>query len=243
MNSEANKPLGNQSWLADFLSTKGFRPVSPDRFSNGKAIIEFTGNEFTAHPGSGDQAWSSDLEGADCATIKLLIEQILKMGPFVSDADRAKESVEKQRLDQALTGIANSIKEGPDTDSGIQLRRFLWALYNGHHLVNLWRMTCVLDSQNSAWVSDVFSGAFIGPLDEGQIKRALNLAGEMQRWDRVQTFPKHLDPIKEAVQSIDSALQAIPSSHFHTKLKDARNSLLDVLNAFDQPKALSNSEL
>ncbi len=51
--------------------------------------------------------------------------------------------MDKQRIERALNGIAATIKEGPDTGSGVQLRRFLWSLYNQQHLINLWRMTAL----------------------------------------------------------------------------------------------------
>jgi hypothetical protein len=34
------------------------------------------------------------------------------------------------RQEQALTKIALSIRDCPDTGGGVQLRRFLWSLYN-----------------------------------------------------------------------------------------------------------------
>ena len=44
------------------------------------------------------------------------------------------------RHEQALNQIAQCIRDCPDTGGGVQLRRFLWSLYNQHHLVNLWTL-------------------------------------------------------------------------------------------------------
>ena len=38
----------------------------------------------------------------------------------------------------AIELIAVRIRSSPDTSGGVQLRRFLWSLYNMHHMVNLW---------------------------------------------------------------------------------------------------------
>ncbi len=226
-----NESLAAEGWLEDFLAAKGFSRISAEAFSNGKATLCFDGKKFTAQPGSGDKAWTSNLEDADHSTIQLLLEQILKMRPFLSDAQLADERIEMDRLDRALAGVADTIKDGPDTHSGVQLRRFLWSLYNGHHLVNLWRMTCVLDSQRSAWISDIFAGAFVGLLTEAAIKRALSAAGEIERWDHVQPSSDDLNAIIEAERAIESVLRTLPPSRAHTELKHARDSLLETQHA------------
>lgn len=234
--TKVTEPLPDQPWLAGFLAAKGFDRVSAATFSNGKATLKFEGNKFTADPGTGDRSWSSNFEDADPPTVKMLIEQILKMRPFLSETDLAKERIEKQRLDQALTGIADTIREGPDTHSGVQLRRFLWSLYNGHHLVNLWRMTCVLDSKRSAWITEVFAGAFVGSLKEDDIKGALRVAGEMERWDEVHPSGDHLETIQDAERAIESVVRMLPPSRAHTELKHARESLWEAQNAIRRAK-------
>lgn len=236
---EIAEPIGSQPWLLDFLAAKGFNRISLDTFSNGKATLKFEGNKFTAHPADAERAWTSDLEDADPATVKILIEQILKMRPFLSDTDLAKQRIQRQRLDDALAGIANTIRDGPDTHSGVQLRRFLWSLYNGHHVVNLWRMTCVLDSQRSDWISEIFAGAFSGPLQEDDIKHALYVAGEMERWEQVHPSADHLDTMREAERAIESVLRTLLPSRAHTELKHARDSLLEARSAIRRAKEWS----
>jgi hypothetical protein len=139
-----NVPLADQPWFIDLLAGKGFYRSSPTTFTNGKASIQVEGTKFLADPGTGDKAWNSDLAEADRDTIKIILQQILKTPPFLTEADLTQERAEKQLIERALTGIAATIKEGPDTGSGVQLRRFLWSLYNSHHLINLWPMTAVL---------------------------------------------------------------------------------------------------
>src|SRR5207249_1397327 len=134
------------------------------------AKIQITEWKLRADPGTGDKTWNADFQGASEDTTRMVVEQILKMRPFFTEGELAKERGEKDSLERALTGIATTIKECPDTHSGVQLRRFLWSLFNGMHVVNLWRMTCVLDSTRGAWVSEVFAGAFVGVLQEDAIK-------------------------------------------------------------------------
>ena len=119
-------PLADQSWFVDLLAAKGFFRSSPTTFTNGKASIQADGTKFLVDPGTGDKAWNSDLAEADPGTIKLMIQQILKTRPFLTETDLADERVENQRIERALMGIAATIKEGPDTGGGVQLRRFLW---------------------------------------------------------------------------------------------------------------------
>ena len=216
----SKKPLADQQWFIDLLASKAFFRSSPTTFSNGKASIHVDGSQLLADPGTGDKAWNSNLAQADPATVKLILEQILKTRPFLTDADLAQERSDKQRVERALTGIAATITDGPDTGSGVQLRRFLWALYNQHHLVNLWRMTAVLDSKRGGWVSEVFSGAFAGALKEDDIKRALLAAGEMERWDQVRLDTEALQKLDEAERIISDLVRRTPPSHMHTGLVD-----------------------
>lgn len=211
-------PLADQPWFSDLLAGKGFFRSSPTTFTNGKASIHVDGTQFEADPGTGDKTWNSDLADATPETVKLILQQILKTRPFLTEADLAQERADKQRIERALTGIAATIKECPDTDSGVQLRRFLWAMYNQHHLVNLWRMTAVLDSKRAGWVSEVFAGAFVGALKEDDIKRALLAAGEMERWDQVRLATEAMRKLDEAERIVSDLVRRTPPSHAHTEL-------------------------
>lgn len=61
-----------------------------------------------------------------------------------------QRAARERALGQSLANIAASILEGPETHSGQQLRRFLWSLFNGHHVLNLWTLKGVLDSERGA---------------------------------------------------------------------------------------------
>lgn len=235
-------PLADQPWFIDLLAAKGFYRSSPTTFTNGKASIHVNGTEFTADPGTGDKTWNGDLAKADRETVKLMLQQILKTRPFLTEADLAQERADKQRIERALMGIAATIKEGPDTGSGVQLRRFLWSLYNSHHLINLWRMTAVLDGKRAGWVSEVFAGAFVGVLKEDDIKRALLAAGEMQRWDEVKPTDEHMAKLDEAERHVEAVLRTLPPSDAHTRFNAARQALWDAQAALRRAKESPEDE-
>jgi len=223
--------LNEQLWFIAFLAEKGFKAFSSEIFTRERAKIEVKGAKLRADPGTGDKTWNADLQGAKHSTIKMIVEQILNMRPFFTDAQIAKERASKESLERALTGICTTIMEGSDTHSVVQLRRFLWSLYNGHHLVNLWRMTCVLDSTRASWVSEVFAGAFVGVLKEDDIKRALVVAGEMRRWDEVRLSGETQRRIEDLIQQIETMVRTIPPSRAHVELNTARERLWAVQQA------------
>ena len=221
MELQTSKPrLAAQNWFIAFLATKGFQPTLPDTFSNGKATIQVRGNRLIADPGNGDKRWESAVVDAGETAITLVVGQLLKLPSFRTEGDRAREQAERQHLEQALDGIAASIKEGPDTGGGVQLRRFLWSLYNQHHLVNLWRMTASLDSQHAAWASQVFAGALTGLLKEDDLKQALTASGEMRRWDSERPGTDALRKLEDAEHLVSGLAQATLPSRSHTEIAD-----------------------
>ena len=122
------------------------------------------------------------------------------------------------RQEQALTKIALCIRDCPDTGGGVQLRRFLWSLYNQHHLVNLWTFVSRLDSERSALANEVLTAALVGNLQEHDIKRALVAAGEMARWDATQPTTETQRRLEEAENIIESLARSLPPCRAHTDL-------------------------
>lgn len=226
-----HQPLANQSWFVEFLAERGFAKSSPTTFIRGEASLHVDGSKVRADPGTGERGWATDFGAADQATVQAVLQQILKMRPFLTEVDLTQERIDRQALERALTGLANTIKDGPDTGSGVQIRRFLWSLYNPHHLVNLWRMTSVLDSTRATWVVEVCAGAFDGALQEEDIKRALLVAGEMQRWDEIRPTEEQNQQLDEAVGKVEELLRAVPPSNTHTQLKRAQEALWEAKEA------------
>ena len=122
------------------------------------------------------------------------------------------------RHEQALTKIALCIRDGPDTGGGVQLRRFLWSLYNQHHLLNLWTFGSRLDGERSALASEVLTAALVGNLKEDDIKRALLVAGEMTRWEETQPSNESQQRLEEAERIVEGLARTLPPSRAHTDL-------------------------
>jgi hypothetical protein len=132
------------------------------------------------------------------------------------------------RHEQALTKIAACIRDCPDTGGGVQLRRFLWSLYNQHHLVNLWTLVSQLDHERSALVSEVLTAALVGNLREDDLKRALLVAGEMDRWDEIQPCGESQRCLEEAESIVTGLVRSIPPSRAHTELVSLMRRFADV---------------
>ena len=122
------------------------------------------------------------------------------------------------RHEQALTKIALCIRDCPDTGGGVQLRRFLWSLYNQHHVLNLWTFVSRLDSERSALASEVLTAALVGNLKEDDIKRALLVAGEISRWEETQPSSETQRRLEEAERIVEGLARSLPPCRAHTDL-------------------------
>ena len=132
------------------------------------------------------------------------------------------------RHEQALTKIARCIRDCPDTGGGVQLRRFLWSLYNQHHLLNLWTFVSRLDGERSILVSEVLTAALVGNLQEDDIKRALLAAGEMTRWDETRPSSETLRCLEESESIVAGLVRSLPPSRAHTDLVSLLRRFADV---------------
>lgn len=92
-------------------------------------------------------------------------------------------------------------------------------------------MTSILDGRRGAWVAEVVAGAFVGGLQEEDIKRALLVAGEMKRWDEEKPTTEQKERIEEAERQIESLLKSVPPSFTHVELKRAREAILQAKDA------------
>ena len=132
------------------------------------------------------------------------------------------------RHEQALNQIAQCIRDCPDTGGGVQLRRFLWSLYNQHHLVNLWTLVSRLDGERSALAAEVLTAALVGNLKEDDIKRALVVAGEMTRWDTTQPSSEAQRRFEEAEGILAGLVRTLPPCRAHTDLVALLRRFADV---------------
>lgn len=205
----ASQSLADQAWFSDFLKARGFDRATPNSFSNGRATLRLEGTTLFAIPGEGNPR-KSELRDASPDAIRQLLSVILAAPSFLSQAELDSRKDRQQSAEEALLGIATSIRQYPDTHSGQRLRQFVWALFNGHHCLNLWRMKDVLDSQHNALVREVFAAWMEGFVSEQALRRALVESGEMDRWDTIRLGAPELQRLAVAMDAITDLLNTIP---------------------------------
>jgi hypothetical protein len=66
------------------------------------------------------------------------------------------------------------------------LRHFVWSLWNGWHLVNLFDLSHGLDGALTDAVIILFRAAMVGALKEDHLRSLLNESGEMRRWKEAE---------------------------------------------------------
>lgn len=141
---------------------------------------------------------------------------------------QSESESESARFDQAITQIAILIRDSPDTSGGVQLRRFLWSLYNMHHMVNLWDFASRVGSELAEPVAEILHAALAGELREDDVKRGLLVAGEMKRWDAASPSHDACECIEDAERSLISAVRKIPPCQEHTELVRTLKSLANL---------------
>jgi hypothetical protein len=84
------------------------------------------------------------------------------------------------KYERALTSIALYIRENPTSSSGVELRKFLYSLYNNNHVTCLWTLTNRVGAQQAKLVMQVIEGAFSHHIQTPDIKRALLVSGDLE---------------------------------------------------------------
>lgn len=172
--------LADHALIRECLKAHGFEPIGRSRFSNGRATVDFEGTRLVAIPGDGSRTWRSEVGAVPAEALVALLNGFLATPPFLSqrEIDRRLERMHAAKI--ALDRIVEFIREAPDASPSRELRRFLWSLFNGHHLINLWRLRHALDHHQSGWVTEVFTACMNGHVSEEFIRRALADSGEME---------------------------------------------------------------
>ncbi len=226
--------LVDQPWLSEFLTGKGFNRTSPTSFGNGRATLEFDGSTLVAIPGDGTKAWRSDLKEVPGEAIRAMLDTFLNAPSFLPQAELDRRAGRQHAAEQSLQTITGNIRDFPETHSGQQLRRFLWSLYNGYHVVNLWKLKSVLDGQNNRAVTEVLSAWMEGQVPESSFRRALTDSGEMARWDSVRLTAPEQRRIEEAREAVNNVLRSTPPGNPQTHLAKADGLLEEVLDHLRQ---------
>ena|GEM_PF-1442958 len=179
----------------------GFQRSVPSRFSHGRADVRFEGVRLIAEPIDGSRTWLSDVGQTPPEAVVELLNVVLAMPPFLSqkELDRRVERTHDAKI--ALDRVVEVVREAPETHCGRELRRFLWSLFNQHHVVNLWNLKDVLDSRGSSWVTEVFTAWMQGCVSEEVLRRALTDSGEMDRWDTFSFQRRDADLLTDALNA------------------------------------------
>ena len=129
--------------------------------------------------------------------------------------EERKESVPPDKLNEALETITNYLKTGWSTGGGRRLRQFVWSLWNGHHLINLYDLSSGLDGRLTDAVIVVFNAAMVDALSEDQKRRVLKDSGELARWEQASAetpedeevlyppFPMSTDTLRRVAHSAE----------------------------------------
>ena len=178
--SAHSQTFADQPWLRDFLSELGFQRTAPDTFSNGRSSVRVEGTVVYLIPADGGKAWRTEIPKVRPESVCQLLKIMLASPKFQSQAELDRCSARQYRAEEALQILGRSIRENPESQIGVHLRRFVWSLYNGHHTLNLWRMKDALDSRHNAAVTEVFSGWMEGFVSEAALRRTLTDSGEIR---------------------------------------------------------------
>lgn len=95
-----------------------------------------------------------------------------------------RDAVSADELQAALDTIANALESHWSTGGGTRLRRFIWSLWNGWHLVNLFDLCSGLDYLLGDAVIVVFRAQMVGALTENHKRSVLHQSGEFARWEQ-----------------------------------------------------------
>ena len=165
-------------------------------------------------------------------------EQQATLNEFAREMQRVKErkdSVSQQKLQEALATISDYLKTGWSTGGGRRLRQFVWSLWNGFHLINLFDFSSGLDGRLTDAVIVVFNAAMVDALSEDQKRRVLKQSGEFARWEQARTetpedeevlyppFPMSTDGLRRVAHSAEQSDRRIEQQRRAEQAREVSN--------------------
>ena len=96
---------------------------------------------------------------------------------------KRRDSILPDELQSALETVTHALACHWSTGGGTRLRRFIWSLWNGWHLVNLSDLCGGLDCELGDAVIVIFHAQMVGALTEDQKRKVLKQSGEFERWE------------------------------------------------------------
>ncbi len=236
MDGPRNRPsTAHRTTLAKGIPrNSGLERTAPASFTNGRATVRLDGTVLLATPGDGTKAWRTELKDAEPEAIRYLLTNVLAAPSFLSQTELDRRASRQRTAAEALQNLATSIREHPDAHSGQHLRRFVWSIFNGNHALNLWRMKDVLDGEQNAWVTEVFTAWMQGFVPEATIRTALLDSGEMDRWDTVRLRAPEQKRLVEAFDAVTDLLNSTPPGAPVPQLTRANGLLRQVMDLLRQ---------
>lgn len=100
-----------------------------------------------------------------------------------------QKSISVADLENAITVTIDTLRTGSETHGGRRVQQFVWSLWNGSHLINLYNLSYGLDVKLTDAIILLFRAALLDILTEAEKRRILTESGEMRRWEecRAQT--------------------------------------------------------
>jgi hypothetical protein len=94
-----------------------------------------------------------------------------------------QQSISEEELEEAISTTINILRTGPGTGGGRRIRQFVWSIWNGWHLINLFDLSHGLDRKLTDAVIVLFRAAMFDVLTDAQKRRILTDSGEFARWE------------------------------------------------------------
>jgi hypothetical protein len=102
------------------------------------------------------------------------------------ESEARLKSVSPEELDRALSTVTEFLRCSWTTGGDRRVRQFVWSLWNGWHLVNLFDLSHGLDNKLTDAVVTIFHAAMMGALTEDHLRCLLTESGEMRRWKEAE---------------------------------------------------------
>jgi hypothetical protein len=166
--------------IRECLAAHGFHSNGRSQFFNGRAKVHHEGTRLVATPATGSRIWRSEIGSVPPEAVVALLNGFLATPPFLSQQEIDRRLARTHAAKIALDRIVELIREAPEAAPSRELSRFLWSLFNGHHVINLWSLRHALDHQQSGWASEVFTACMSGHVSDELLRRALSDSGEME---------------------------------------------------------------
>ena len=211
--------------IRECLEAHGFQRISPVESSNGRAVLRLETRVLVAIPGDGKRAWRCDTTQVPPEAMSEVLNTVLSTASFLSQSELDRRAGRLDAAKVALNRIVEWIRKDPETHSNRQLRRLLWSLFNGSHLLNLWRLKDVLDPPRASCAVQVFTAWMDGDVSEEALRHALNDAGEIDRWDSIQLRPDERTRLDHAIDTVNDILRTTPPGVAHSALARAASLL------------------